>query len=140
MGTDQDVHLARITKNPLFKIIWISLGCLFVGLGAVGAVVPGMPTTIFLVLAAACFIRSSQKLYDWLITNKTFGPYLKDYREGKGIPLKAKVTALALIVIFVSYAVFFAIQITEIRILVGLVGLMGFWFVYFKVPAANSLV
>ncbi len=101
---------------------------------------PGMPTTIFLVLAAACFIRSSQKLYDWLITNKTFGPYLKDYREGKGIPLKAKVTALTLIVIFVGYAVFFAIQITEIRILVGLVGLMGFWFVYFKVPAANSLV
>ena len=140
MGTDQDVHLARITKNPLFKIIWISLGCLFVGLGAVGAVVPGMPTTIFLVLAAACFIRSSQKLYDWLITNKTFGPYLKDYREGKGIPLKAKVTALTLIVIFVGYAVFFAIQITEIRILVGLVGVMGFWFVYFKVPAANSLV
>jgi hypothetical protein len=116
------------------------VGCLFVGLGAIGAVVPGLPTTVFLVLAAACFIRSSQELYDWLITNKTFGPYLKDYREGKGIPLKAKIMALVLIVIFVSYAVFFAIQTTVIRILVGLVGLIGFWFVSFKVPAANSLL
>ncbi len=101
---------------------------------------PGLPTTVFLVLAAACFIRSSQKLYDRLITNRTFGPYLKDYREGKGIPLKAKIMALALIVIFVSYAVFFAVQITEIRILVGLVGLIGFWFVCFKVPVAYSFV
>ncbi len=48
--------------------------------------------------------------------------------------------ALALIVIFVSYAVFFAVQITEIRILVGLVGLIGFWFVCFKVPVAYSFV
>ena len=62
-----------------------------------------MPTTVFLVLAAACFIRSSQRLYDWLIANKTFGPYLKDYREGKGIPFRAKIVALAMIVIFGSY-------------------------------------
>ena len=140
MEKDQNVHIAKITANPLSRIIWISVGCLFVGLGAIGAVVPGLPTTVFLVLAAACFIRSSQELYDWLITNKTFGPYLKDYREGKGIPLKAKIMALALIVIFVSYAVFFAVQITEIRILVGLVGLIGFWFVCFKVPVAYSFV
>ncbi len=140
MEKDQDIHLAKIVANPLARILLISVGCLFVGLGAIGAIVPGLPTTVFLVLAAACFIRSSQKLYDRLITNRTFGPYLKDYREGKGIPLKAKIMALALIVIFVSYAVFFAVQITEIRILVGLVGLIGFWFVCFKVPLAYSFV
>ena len=140
MEKDQDIHLAKIVANPLARILLISVGCLFVGLGAIGAIVPGLPTTVFLVLAAACFIRSSQQLYDRLITNRTFGPYLKDYREGKGIPLKAKIMALALIVIFVSYAVFFAVQITEIRILVGLVGLIGFWFVCFKVPVAYSFV
>jgi len=101
-------------------------------------VVPGMPTTVFLVLAAACFIRSSQRLYDWLISNKTFGPYLKDYREGKGIPLRAKVVALSMIVIFVSFAVFVAIEATQIKILVGLIGLIGFLFVFFKVPAAKT--
>ena len=81
--SDKDTHTAVETKNPIAKILWIILGSLFVAIGAIGAVVPGLPTTIFLILAAACYIRSSQKLYDWLINNKTFGPYLKDYREGK---------------------------------------------------------
>ena len=138
MENDPKVHEVKETKNFLLKWLWVFLGCLFVGLGAIGAVIPGMPTTVFLVLAAACFIRSSQKLYDWLITNKTFGPYLKDYREGKGIPLRAKVVALVMIVIFVSYAVFFAIEVKQIKVLVGLIGLIGFWFVSFKVPAAKK--
>jgi len=138
MGNNQDIHQVKETKNLLARWLWVALGCLFVGLGAIGAVVPGMPTTVFLVLAAACFIRSSQRLYDWLISNKTFGPYLKDYREGKGIPLRAKVVALSMIVIFVSFAVFVAIEATPIKILVGLIGLIGFLFVFFKVPAAKT--
>ena len=133
----QEIHTVKEAKNPLLRFLWVGLGCLFVGLGAIGAVVPGMPTTVFLVLAAACFIRSSQKLYDWLINNKTFGPYLKDYREGKGIPRRAKILALSMIVIFVSFAVFYAIEATQIKVLVGLVGLIGFLFVFFKVPAAK---
>ena len=138
MGNNQDIHQVKETKNPLARWLWVALGCLFVGLGAIGAVIPGMPTTVFLVLAAACFIRSSQKLYDWLISNKTFGPYLKDYREGKGIPLKAKLIALSMIIIFVSFAVFVAIEAKQIKILVGIIGLIGFWFVCFKVPAAKT--
>ena len=135
---NQEIHQVKEAKNPLLRVLWVGLGCLFVGLGAIGAVVPGMPTTVFLVLAAACFIRSSQRLYDWLISNKTFGPYLKDYREGKGIPRRAKVLALSMIVIFVSFAVFYAIEATQIKVLVGLVGLIGFLFVFFKVPAAKT--
>ena len=135
---NQEIHQVKEVKNPLLRVLWVGLGCLFVGLGAIGAVVPGMPTTVFLVLAAACFIRSSQRLYDWLISNKTFGPYLKDYREGKGIPRRAKVLALSMIVIFVSFAVFYAIEATQIKVLVGLIGLIGFLFVFFKVPAAKT--
>ena len=138
MENDPKIHEVKETKNFLLKWLWVFLGCLFVGLGAIGAVIPGMPTTVFLVLAAACFIRSSQKLYDWLIANKTFGPYLKDYREGKGIPLRAKIVALVMIVVFVSFAVFFAIEVKPIKILVSLLGLIGFWFVFFKVPAAKK--
>ena len=135
---NQEIHKVKEAKNPLLRFLWVGLGCLFVGLGAIGAVVPGMPTTVFLVLAAACFIRSSQRLYDWLISNKTFGPYLKDYREGKGIPRRAKVLALSMIVIFVSFAVFYAIEATQIKVLVGFIGLIGFLFVFFKVPAAKT--
>ena len=135
---NQNIHQVKEAKNPLLRLLWVGLGCFFVGLGAIGAVVPGMPTTVFLVLAAACFIRSSQRLYDWLISNKTFGPYLKNYREGKGIPLRAKVIALSLIIIFVSVAVFYAIKVTPIKVLVGLIGLIGFLFVLFKVPVAKT--
>ena len=138
MENDPKIHEVKETKNFLLKWLWVFLGCLFVGLGAIGAVIPGMPTTVFLVLAAACFIRSSQKLYDWLIANKTFGPYLKDYREGKGIPFRAKIVALTMIDIFVSFAVFIAIEVKPIKILVGLIGLIGFLFVFFKVPAAKK--
>ena len=138
MENDPKIHEVKETKYFLLKWLWVFLGCLFVGLGAIGAVIPGMPTTVFLVLAAACFIRSSQKLYDWLIANKTFGPYLKDYREGKGIPLKAKIVALIMIVGFVSFAVFFAIEVKPIKILVGLIGLVGFLYVFFIVPAAKK--
>ena len=138
MENDPKIHEVKETKNFLLKCLWVFLGCFFVGLGAIGAVIPGMPTTVFLVLAAACFIRSSQKLYDWLIANRTFGPYLKDYREGKGIPFRAKIVALAMIVIFVSFAVFFAIEVKPIKILVGLIGLIGFLFVSFKVPVAKT--
>lgn len=137
--SDKDIHTARETNNPIAKILWIILGSLFVIIGGIGAVVPGLPTTLFLILAAACYIRSSQKLYDWLITNKTFGPYLKDYREGRGMPRNAKILAVSMIVLFTGFAVFFAIESLVIRILVGLFGAIGFYYVAFKVPVTEDI-
>ena len=136
--TDKDLHIARETSNPIAKILWIILGSAFVAIGAIGAIVPGLPTTVVLILAAACYIRSSQKLYDWLITNKTFGPYLKDYREGKGMPKKAKILAVSMIVLFAGYASLFAIEDTTIRIVVGVSGLIGIFYVLFKVPLTED--
>jgi len=134
----EDIHVANETSNPLAKLMWISLGSLFVGLGAIGVIVPGLPTTPFLILAAACYIRSSQRLYDWLISNKRFGPYLKDYREGKGIPRKAKRVAVVMIVVFVSFSVVFGIEDLTLKIAVGLLGLVGLLYVLFKVPVAKD--
>ena len=134
----EDIHVANETSNPLAKLMWVSLGSLFVGLGAVGVIVPGLPTTPFLILAAACYIRSSQRLYDWLISNKRFGPYLKDYREGKGIPRKAKRLAVVMIVVFVSFSVVFGIEDLTLKIAVGLLGLIGLLYVLFKVPVAKD--
>ncbi len=134
----EDIHVATETSNPLAKLMWVSLGSLFVGLGAIGVIVPGLPTTPFLILAAACYIRSSQRLYDWLISNKRFGPYLKDYREGKGIPRKAKRLAVVMIVVFVSFSVVFGIEDLTLKIVVGLLGLIGLLYVLFKVPVAKD--
>ena len=127
------------SKYLLFRILWILLGSTFVGIGALGVFVPGLPTTVFLILAAACYIRSSEKLYNWLIKNKIFGKYIKDYREGKGMPRKAKIVALSMIILFVSLAVFpfspIAIPNLYVRILVLILGAIGFYYVKFRVPS-----
>jgi len=135
---DKNIHVARETSNPVLKAFWIIAGTIFVVLGAFGVILPGLPTTPFLILAAACYIRSSQRLYDWLIANKTFGPYLKDYREGKGIPKRAKKIALIMMTIFVGYAVIFALDDLTIRIAVLALGMIGFYYVAYKVPSAKE--
>lgn len=138
MKEKNDIHLAKEARNPLLRFLWISAGLLFVGLGAIGVFIPGLPTTPFLILAAACFIRSSQKLYNWLIRNKRFGPYLKDYREGKGIPKKAKILAVSMIIIFGCYSVFFAIEDPTLKIVIGVLVLVGLLYVLFKVPVMKT--
>ena len=134
----KDIHKAKESNNFFFKALWIALGSFFVALAAVGVALPGIPTTPFLILAAACYIRSSQKLYDWLISNKTFGPYLKDYREGKGIPKKAKGLAIIMIILFVGSSVIFGIENLNLKIAVGALGLTGLLYVIFKVPVAKD--
>jgi hypothetical protein len=135
---DQNIHLAKESSNPIIRILWVVLGSFFVVIGGIGVVVPGLPTTLFLILAAACYIRSSQRLYDWLINNKTFGPYLRDYREGKGIPKRAKVLAVSMIIVFVSYAVFFGIESLNLKIAAGILGIAGLLYVLFKVPVSKT--
>ena len=135
---DESVHKAKESNYLIVKALWIVLGSFFVALASVGVALPGIPTTPFLILAAACYIRSSQKLYDRLISNKTFGPYLKDYREGKGIPKKAKILAVSMIVLFVGSSVIFGIESLNLKIVVGALGLTGLLYVIFKVPVAKD--
>lgn len=77
----------------MIRLGWLALGCLFVGLGMIGAVLPLMPTTIFLILAAGCFARSSPRLEAWLLDHPRFGPTLRDWRERGAIGPRAKAMA-----------------------------------------------
>lgn len=72
---------------------WLVLGLILVGLGFVGAFVPLMPTTIFLILAAACFTRSSPRLEGWLLNHRRFGPTLRAWRAEGAVPRRAKIAA-----------------------------------------------
>jgi uncharacterized membrane protein YbaN (DUF454 family) len=83
-----------------------TIGIISVGLGTAGIFLPLLPTTPFLLLAAACFIRSSDRLYRWLIHNRWFGSYIRNYREHRALPLRAKVIALILLWTTMSYSVF----------------------------------
>ena len=76
------------------KLLLNLIGVLAVVLGLIGIVVPLLPTTPFLLLAAACFARGSQRLHGWLLNNRLFGSFLRDYEQGRGIPARAKAIAL----------------------------------------------
>jgi uncharacterized membrane protein YbaN (DUF454 family) len=107
---------------------------LFVTIGYIGIFVPGLPTTVFLILAAGCYIRSSETLYKWLINNKHFGNLIRDYYEGKGMPLKSKFIALSMMVIFCSFAIFFVVEIWWVDLIIFLAGLTGFLYITLKIP------
>ena len=84
------------------KIIYIVLGCIGVGLGAVGAVVPMLPAFPFLMLAAFCFARSSEKLNNWFINTKLYKDNLADYVAGRGMTMKTKVRIMVTVTLLMS--------------------------------------
>ena len=86
----------RQIRHPWLRVLLVGVGCLSVALGVLGIFLPVLPTTPFLLLAAACFLRSSRRLYQWLVGHPRLGPWVSDYLEGQGIPLKGKVWAIGL--------------------------------------------
>ena len=79
------------------KILLNTVGVVCVALGVLGAVLPLLPATPFLLLASACFVRGSERLNRWLLTNKYLGPYITNIKERRGLPLRAKVYTLLLL-------------------------------------------
>ncbi|MBM3189776.1 MAG: DUF454 domain-containing protein, partial [Chloroflexi bacterium] len=99
----------------------LSAGIVCVALGAVGVFLPLLPTTPFLLLAAACFIRSSDRLYRWLMTHRLFGAYIRHYREYRAISLPAKIGTLALLWATIGYAILAVAQSFALRALLFLI-------------------
>jgi len=79
---------------------------MFVGLGLVGAFLPLLPTTPFLLLALACFGRSSPAVHDWLIKHRTLGPYIVDWERDRSIPLSAKIASVTMMSASLAWLVF----------------------------------
>jgi uncharacterized protein len=86
-------------------------GTLCVALGVVGMFFPVLPTTPFLLLAAFFYARSSKRFYHWLMTNRWFGDYVRNYREGRGIPLKQKTLTILLLWLTIGYAALFVVSL-----------------------------
>ena len=95
-------------KKPIdsrLRVILIVAGTVSLSLGILGIVVPILPTTPFLLLAAACYARGSQRFYNWLLNNRCLGTYIRNYIEKKGIPLKVKIFTITLLWTTISISV-----------------------------------
>jgi len=99
------------------NVLLITCGGISVALGTVGIVVPLLPTTPFLLLAAACFVRSSDKLYEWLISHRLFGSYIRNYREHRAVTWQTKVFTLLLLWAAICYSAFFVISSWVVRVI-----------------------
>lgn len=123
--------------NPVKRIIFVSVGCLCVALGAAGAFLPVLPTTPFLLAAAFLFSRSSQRLNSWLVKTKVYKAYVEPINSGEGIPVRKKASILC-----VSYAVMVISAITVARpsvwVILGCVAVFLFWLIGFHVPTAPA--
>ncbi len=112
----------RKTSGNLIRLAFILVGNFFVALGILGIFLPLLPTTPFLLLAAACYSRSSERFYYWLKNNRWVGNYLKSYRE-KNLPLKVKVLSLSFLWLTIGYSVFFVVNILLLRIILILIAI-----------------
>lgn len=93
------------------------IGILLVGLAFAGIFIPLLPTTPFLLLAAACFMKSSKRLYNWLVTHKWFGSYIRNYREYKAVPKRTKIATLILLWGTIGYTSFAVLTSWSIRLI-----------------------
>ena len=115
------------------RIAWILLGLLAVAVGGVGIVVPGLPTTVFFIMAAACFTRSSPRLERWVLDLPRIGPAVRRYRAGLGMPLRAKYWACGMIVVFTAVSIV-VVDLFVFRVGIAIVAAIGVWYVSKQVP------
>ena len=95
----------RQARSATLRYLLFACGCVSVLLGVIGIFLPVLPTTPFLLLAAACFARSSKRFYLWLVLHPKLGPWVRDYLDGQGLPLKGKIWAIALMWISISFSI-----------------------------------
>jgi|TARA_B100001971_G_scaffold22148_1_gene17256 uncharacterized membrane protein YbaN (DUF454 family) len=129
----------RVARGPA-RWLWFLLGLLSLALGGLGVIVPGLPTTIFLIIAAGCFARSYPRLERWILDLPKVGPTIRDYRAGLGMPRRAKVWAISMIVAACGLSAGLLIEPAGIRMLVAAVGLVGVWFVGWRVPTRERVL
>ena len=104
-------------------------GFVFLGLGALGIVLPLLPTTPFVLLSAACFARSSERWHRWLLANETFGPMIRNWEDNRCISCRVKTIGILTMVLVGGYSIVFAVESNGLKIAGGVLILTGLTFI-----------
>lgn len=121
------------------RALWIVAGFVCLGLAALGAILPGLPTTIFLIGATACFTRSSPRLEAWVLRLPGVGRAISDYRDGLGMSRRAKAFSVSSIVVFSAIAVAL-VSAPAVRVGVPIAAVVGTGVVLFVVPTRERVL
>lgn len=103
--------------SPVTKYFYLVSGFLLVMIGVVGIFLPVLPTTIFLILASACFIKSSPQANEWLRNHKILGMYIKNYQDKSGLTVKSKIINTTFLWLMISVSAYFFTELWYIRLL-----------------------
>ena len=109
------------------KYLLIILGSICLALGVIGIFLPLLPTTPFLLLSAALYVRSSEKLYQWLIHQKYLGTYIRNFCEHKAIPLRAKIFSISMVWITLTYCIIMIIEALWLKAILLLLAISITW-------------
>lgn len=119
--------------NAFARVLWSTAGVLCVVVGGIGIVVPGLPTTVFFIIAAGCFSRSSPRLERWVLGLPKIGSLVRDHRAGLGMPRRAKHLAIGSIVVFASLGAL-AAGSTLVRVAIAAAAVSGIAYLAYVVP------
>ena len=120
--------------------LWFAAGWVAVGLGSLGIVVPGLPTTVFFILAAAAFARSSPRFEQWILDLPRVGPLVRDHRAGLGMSRRAKAWAVGTMVVVASLSVALSIEVPAVAVAVAVLVAVGAWYVIWRVPTREVVL
>ena len=135
---DVDAILAdlRLHDSPAVRALLWSAGSLCVALGVIGLFLPVLPTTPFMLLAAACYARASERFYRWLLTHRVFGPTVREWRRHRSIPWRTKLWAIVLMSATLAPSIVFFVRPAGLQGALGLLGvLLAVWL--YRVPSRD---
>ena len=119
------------------RVVFLTLGTLFVALGIAGIFLPVLPTTPFMLLAATCYARASTRFYNWLLNNRMLGPTILEWRRYRSIPYRVKWTAIVLMAVTLSISIVYFVPWPELQVALAIFGILLGTYLY-NIPSRDQ--
>jgi uncharacterized membrane protein YbaN (DUF454 family) len=113
-----------LKRSRTVRALYVAAGFVFFAIGLLGVVLPVLPATPFMLLAAACFARGSERFYKWLLANRTFGPLIREWREHRSIPYRTKMFAIVLMSATLAASIVFFVKTLYLQLALTALGVL----------------
>jgi len=133
---DEKLETGEVHGSALVRAVFIGAGTLFLALGVIGIFLPVLPTTPFVLLAAACYARGSHRFYNWLLANRAFGPTILEWRWHRSIPFRIKITSIVLMSVTLGASIVFFVESLHLKAMLAIMGLaVAIWL--YRIPSRD---